>query len=90
MTEKNIAVIGAGYWGKNLVRNFHQLYVLKTICDGAQPIREEMSKAYPDTIITANVADALKDDDIRNESPANNRVMLKLKICPTCFRGSMT
>jgi len=28
----NIAVIGAGYWGKNLVRNFHQLGVLKTIC----------------------------------------------------------
>jgi UDP-2-acetamido-3-amino-2,3-dideoxy-glucuronate N-acetyltransferase len=49
MTEKNIAVIGAGYWGKNLVRNFHQLGVLKTICDGAQPIREEMSKTYSGT-----------------------------------------
>jgi len=33
MTERNIALIGAGYWGKNLVRNFHQLGVLKTICD---------------------------------------------------------
>ena len=33
MPEKNIAVIGAGYWGKNLVRNFHQLGVLKTICE---------------------------------------------------------
>jgi UDP-2-acetamido-3-amino-2,3-dideoxy-glucuronate N-acetyltransferase len=29
----HIALIGAGYWGKNLVRNFHQLGVLKTICD---------------------------------------------------------
>jgi UDP-2-acetamido-3-amino-2,3-dideoxy-glucuronate N-acetyltransferase len=28
----SIAVIGSGYWGKNLVRNFHQLGVLKTIC----------------------------------------------------------
>ncbi len=64
MTEKNIAVIGAGYWGKNLVRNFHQLGVLKTICDGAQPIREEMSKTYPDVFITANVSDVLKDNDI--------------------------
>ena len=60
----HIAVIGAGYWGKNLVRNFHQLGVHKTICDGAQLIREEMSKAYPDTIITANASDVLKDDDI--------------------------
>jgi UDP-2-acetamido-3-amino-2,3-dideoxy-glucuronate N-acetyltransferase len=64
MTEKSIAVIGAGYWGKNLVRNFHQLGVLKTICDGAQPIREEMSKTYPDVFITANVTDVLKDEDI--------------------------
>ncbi len=60
----HIAIIGAGYWGKNLVRNFHQLGVLKTICDGAHPIREEMSKTYPDVFITANVADVLKDDDI--------------------------
>ncbi len=29
----NIAVIGCGYWGKNLVRNFAKLGVLKTICD---------------------------------------------------------
>lgn len=64
MTKKSIAVIGAGYWGKNLVRNFHQLGVLKMICDDAKPIREEMSKAYPDTIITANVSGILKDDDI--------------------------
>jgi hypothetical protein len=63
MTEKNIAVIGAGYWGKNLVRNFHQLGVLKTICDGAQPIREEMSKLYPDACITASVSDVFKDND---------------------------
>jgi len=72
MTEKNIAVIGAGYWGKNLVRNFHQRGVLKTICDGAQPIREEMRAAWvmrgtdlkSVPLITANVSDVLKDNDI--------------------------
>jgi len=31
--ERNIAVIGAGYWGKNLVRNFAQLGGLHTVCD---------------------------------------------------------
>ena len=30
---KNIAVVGTGYWGKNLVRNFHALDALHTICD---------------------------------------------------------
>jgi len=68
MTEKHIepsiAVIGAGYWGKNLVRNFHQLGVLKTICDGAQPIREDMAKAYPDVSVTATSADVLADPAI--------------------------
>ena len=29
----HVSVIGVGYWGKNLVRNFHQLGVLKTIYD---------------------------------------------------------
>lgn len=27
------AVIGCGYWGKNLVRNFAELGILHTICD---------------------------------------------------------
>ena len=40
VTEKNIAVISAGYWGKNLVRNFHQLGALKTICDAEDNIRK--------------------------------------------------
>ncbi len=60
----HIAVIGAGYWGKNLVRNFHQLGVLKTICDGAQPIREEMAKTYPDVAVTGDLADVLADSAV--------------------------
>src|ERR1051326_8009304 len=31
--KPRIAVVGAGYWGKNLVRNFHALNVLETVCD---------------------------------------------------------
>ncbi len=65
MTKKNIAIIGAGYWGKNLVRNFHQLGVLKTICDGAQSIREEMAKTYPDVAVTDNLNTILKDKAIK-------------------------
>ncbi len=33
MTKKNIAVVGTGYWGKNLVRNFFNLGALHTVCD---------------------------------------------------------
>ena len=28
-----VAVVGCGYWGKNLVRNFHELGSLRAICD---------------------------------------------------------
>jgi len=31
--KKNIAVVGCGYWGKNLVRNFFELEALSSICD---------------------------------------------------------
>ena len=31
--NKNIGVIGCGYWGKNLVRNFYELNSLCAICD---------------------------------------------------------
>jgi UDP-2-acetamido-3-amino-2,3-dideoxy-glucuronate N-acetyltransferase len=33
--DKNIAVVGCGYWGKNLVRNFAELGALRTICDSS-------------------------------------------------------
>ena len=31
--KKNISVVGGGYWGKNLVRNFYELKALYAICD---------------------------------------------------------
>jgi UDP-2-acetamido-3-amino-2,3-dideoxy-glucuronate N-acetyltransferase len=32
----NLALIGAGYWGKNLARNFNALEALHTICDSSK------------------------------------------------------
>jgi UDP-2-acetamido-3-amino-2,3-dideoxy-glucuronate N-acetyltransferase len=65
MSKKNIAVIGAGYWGKNLVRNFHQLGVLKTVCDGAQPVREQMGETYAGITITDDVQEVFADTNIK-------------------------
>jgi UDP-2-acetamido-3-amino-2,3-dideoxy-glucuronate N-acetyltransferase len=31
--KKNIAVVGCGYWGKNLVRNFSELGALYSVSD---------------------------------------------------------
>lgn len=43
---KNIAVIGSGYWGKNLIRNFHELGVLKYIFDVSVKSRNELQEQY--------------------------------------------
>jgi UDP-2-acetamido-3-amino-2,3-dideoxy-glucuronate N-acetyltransferase len=32
----DLALVGAGYWGKNLARNFHKLGGLSVICDSAE------------------------------------------------------
>ncbi len=45
--EKSIAVIGAGYWGKNLVRNFADLGGLHTICDANPGVLEQFASQYP-------------------------------------------
>ena len=41
-----VAVIGAGYWGKNLVRNFHQLGALAWVCDERAATLAEMEAKY--------------------------------------------
>jgi UDP-2-acetamido-3-amino-2,3-dideoxy-glucuronate N-acetyltransferase len=49
MTTNNlpgIGVIGCGYWGRNLVRNFHELGSLVAVCDNDLSCLEEMRKKY--------------------------------------------
>lgn len=42
----NIAIVGCGYWGKNLVRNFHQLGALRWVCDVSEEALHEASEQY--------------------------------------------
>ena len=41
-----IAVVGSGYWGKNLVRNFHELGALFAICDKDPKVLANFKKMY--------------------------------------------
>jgi predicted dehydrogenase len=43
-----IGVIGAGAWGKNLIRNFHSLGVLTGVADPSETARAALGKEYPD------------------------------------------
>jgi UDP-2-acetamido-3-amino-2,3-dideoxy-glucuronate N-acetyltransferase len=51
-----VAVIGAGYWGRNLVRNFHTLDSLATICDSDPDTLAALADQYPGTETTTDPA----------------------------------
>jgi predicted dehydrogenase len=59
-----IAVIGAGYWGKNLVRNVARLDRLVAVCDVSPGIRERMSADYPEARVTSELSDVLEDERV--------------------------
>ena len=61
--SKKIAVIGCGYWGKNLVRNFSQLGSLKCVFDPDVQISNKMAEAYD--VDSCSLDDILLDDDIK-------------------------
>jgi len=44
-----VAVVGCGYWGKNLVRNFYELGSLEAICDVGAAQLDALHKQYPVT-----------------------------------------
>jgi len=88
-----VAVIGSGYWGKNLVRNFYQLGVLKTICDGAPRVREEMAKTYPDVSVTGDIDGIMKDKDIQCvviAAPAVHHFSHGYLLCESIFITDVT
>src|SRR5438128_11613230 len=57
-----IACIGAGYWGKNLVRNFHDLGALSWVCDLDEDRRSHLAAAYPTVRVTDMVDQVFADE----------------------------
>jgi UDP-2-acetamido-3-amino-2,3-dideoxy-glucuronate N-acetyltransferase len=60
-----VAVVGSGYWGKNLVRNFHQLGALKLICDKNEVLLDRFKEEYPDVETCLALSDVLRQEEIR-------------------------
>jgi len=59
-----VAVIGSGYWGKNLVRNYHQIGALKLICDKNETVLSSFRTQYPDVETCMALSDVMAFDDI--------------------------
>ncbi len=63
--QPNIAVIGSGYWGKNLVRNYHDLGALRLICDNNQSVLTAFQEQYPDVNTCLALHEVLADQAVK-------------------------
>ena len=61
-----VAVIGYGYWGPNLARNFHrsEKTELAAVVDAAEARRQLAEVTYPGVRTTANLEDVLGDTSV--------------------------
>jgi predicted dehydrogenase len=61
----NIAVLGCGHWGQNLVRNFQSLGVLSAICDPSEKGRARGRELAPAARIVENPQELIHDPSIQ-------------------------
>lgn len=64
MTHNSLMVVGGGRWGKNLIRNFHELECLHTICDSNLSALQQYAQLYPEVRLASDYSDALQDPSI--------------------------
>jgi UDP-2-acetamido-3-amino-2,3-dideoxy-glucuronate N-acetyltransferase len=59
-----VAVVGAGYWGKNLVRNFYELGALSAVCDARESVEATCKERYADVKFYREYSCVLSDPSI--------------------------
>jgi predicted dehydrogenase len=68
VTERpiRVGVVGLGYWGPNLARNFDRLpeAELRYICDVSEESRTRWTPQFPDARVTGEVDELLADPDL--------------------------
>ena len=74
-----VAVIGAGAWGKNLVRTLHGMQALHTVVEAAAPLREAAAAACPGIPVAADYGVLLGDSSvsavaIATPAPTHHRI----------------
>ena len=77
--QKNLALIGFGYWGKNIFRNLYEMNVLHTACDTNLSLLEKYKNKFPDIDYTNSVESVMNDSTIKAvliASPASTHYAL--------------
>ncbi len=60
-----VAVVGMGYWGKNLVRTFHQAGALHTVCDSNLAVESTLEKDYAGVRFVRDFGALLADPEVQ-------------------------
>jgi UDP-2-acetamido-3-amino-2,3-dideoxy-glucuronate N-acetyltransferase len=65
MTSKVVVgLAGLGYWGKNILRNLHEMGVLRAACDADTNLLAAHKHNYPDVVFTTSYAELLNNAEI--------------------------
>jgi len=81
-TTPQIALVGCGYWGKNLCRNFHALRALSSVVDATENGQATARTLAPDAQITDSFDDVLRNDQIQGvalATPAESHAELAIQ-----------
>ena len=64
MQPLKVGIVGLGYWGPNLTRNFHELpgATVSALCDFREDRLLHMKKLYPEARVTKRFQDLLESD----------------------------
>lgn len=96
-----VAVCGAGYWGKNLIRIFHRLGALRAICDSDPACLARYEELHPGVTLKRACSDVLQDPGVQAvaiASPAETHYALTKEVLlagkdvlvekPLCFEAT--
>lgn len=61
---RTLGVIGCGYWGKNLIRNFEALEALAIVCDATPAGRTLAVEIAPDVEVVSSIERVLADSEV--------------------------
>jgi predicted dehydrogenase len=62
--EPRVGLVGLGYWGPNLARNFDDLGSLVALCDLDPELRARFAARYPNVTVQADYAELLARSDV--------------------------
>jgi len=77
-----VALVGCGYWGKNLCRNFHSLGSLHHIVDPTETGQAMAKELAPKATVTSSIDDVLENPEIQAvalATPAETHAKLAIR-----------